>query len=133
MRPFPAAVGCLVLSVGLLFGDENPRGNDPALPSAAQRDVDFRRDVQPIRARACVACHGAAKQRGGLRLDDGAAALKGGNTGAVIVPGQAGKSRLLLLVAGLNAELKMPPEGKPPLSAEEVGLLRAWIEQGAKW
>jgi len=121
-----AALGCLVLFAGLLIGDDKPRPDTkPA--------VDFRGDVQPILARSCVACHGAAKQRGGLRLDDGAAALKGGNSGAVLLPGKAGESRLLRFVAGLDPELKMPPEGKPPLSGEEIGVLRAWIDQGAKW
>jgi hypothetical protein len=124
----PAVVGCLVLSTGLLCGDERTRASPPA-----KQVVDFRGDVQPIFARSCVACHGAAKQRGGLRLDDGAAALKGGNSGVVIIPGKAAESRLLQLVAGLNAELRMPPEGKPPLAAKEVGILRAWIDQGAGW
>src|SRR5262249_8250757 len=48
-------------------------------------------------------------------------------------PGDPAHSRLLTLVAGLDPELKMPPEGRPALTPEEVGRLRAWIEQGAKW
>src|SRR2546423_1812508 len=117
MRRYPAAVGCLVLFASLLPGEGKSHGGENALPPAAKRVVGFRRDVRPILARNCVACHGAAKQRGGLRLDEGAAGLKGGNSGAVIVPGKAAASRLLRLVAGLDPDLKMPPEGKPPLSA----------------
>ena len=75
--------------------------------------------------------HGSAKTKGGLRLDDAKSALAGGDSGPVILPGaKAAESKLLRLVAGLDPELKMPPEG-PALSAADVGKLRAWIEQGA--
>src|SRR5262249_23197353 len=77
--------------------------------------------------------HGPQKQRGGLRLDGRDSALRGGDSGPVLKPGDAAGSRLLLLVAGLDRERKMPPEGKTPLTAEQVGGLRAWIEQGVKW
>jgi hypothetical protein len=103
------------------------------LPPAADRPVDFARDVRPILDRACTFCHGRAKQRGGLRLDDGAAAMRGGDRGAAIQPGDAAHSRLLLAVAGLDPDVKMPPKGRDPLTPEQVGVLRAWIEQGAKW
>jgi hypothetical protein len=103
------------------------------LPPPAARTVDFARDVQPILQRACTSCHGAEKQRGGLRLDDGEAALKGGNTGAVLKPGNSAASRLVQLVAGLDPDTKMPPARGKELSAAEVGLLRAWIDQGAAW
>ena len=103
------------------------------LPPASGKAIDFERDVRPIFVAACVSCHGAAKQRAGLRLDDGAEALKGGNSGQVLKPGDAAGSRLFLMVAGLDAETKMPPEGKKPLSKDELAILRAWIEQGAKW
>jgi hypothetical protein len=95
--------------------------------------VDFGRDVRPILARSCLPCHGPSKQRGGLRLDRAKAALEGGDSGPVIKPGDAAHSRLVILTAGLDPEKKMPPPGKPPLSAAEVELLRVWIDQGAKW
>jgi hypothetical protein len=103
------------------------------LPPATKRPIDFVKDVQPIFQRACIGCHGPEKQRSGLRLDDGAAALKGGNSGPAFKPGDAAASRLLTLVAGLDPKLRMPPGDRKPLSVEEVGHLRAWIEQGAKW
>jgi hypothetical protein len=104
-----------------------------ALPPAAKGKIDFAKDVRPILATACLSCHGPDKQRGGLRLDDGTAALRGGNGGAVIKPGDATGSRLLALVAGLDPEGRMPPKEKPSLTEEQVGVLRAWIEQGASW
>jgi mono/diheme cytochrome c family protein len=103
------------------------------LPPAASRSIDFTRDVEPILAQTCLSCHGPQKQRGGLRLDGRDSALRGGDSGPVLKPGDAAGSRLLLLVAGLDRERKMPPEGKTPLTAEQVGVLRAWIEQGVKW
>jgi hypothetical protein len=103
------------------------------LPPPAARTVDFVRDVQPIIQRACLSCHGAQKQRGGLRLDDGEHALKGGNSGAVLKPGHSAGSRLVQLVAGIDPDMKMPPGKGKELSAAEVGLIRAWIDQGAVW
>src|SRR5688500_345117 len=115
----------------LLFADDT---RPPArLPPAAKGPVDFARDIEPIFAKNCLKCHGLEKQRGGLRLDEAKAALAGGNSGPVVHPGaKAAESRLLHLVAGLDPDAKMPPEG-PPLSAGDVGTLRAWIEQGATW
>ena len=105
----------------------------PVLPPAASRDIDFVRDIQPIFRTRCHACHDAAKQRGGLRLDLKSAALKGGESYApAIVSGKSADSPLVRFVAGLEEGLLMPPEGER-LSAEQIGLLRAWIDQGAKW
>ncbi|HEY1380580.1 MAG TPA: DUF1549 domain-containing protein, partial [Gemmataceae bacterium] len=111
---------------------------DPApkreLPPAAAGAVEFATQVRPILEKNCLKCHGPEKQKGGLRLDSHAALLAGGNSGPAVVPGpKAAESRLLKAVAGLDPDLKMPPDGKTPLTAAEVGTLRAWVEQGAKW
>ncbi len=103
------------------------------LPSPAARPIDFVKDIQPIFAQACLKCHGPAKQRGGFRLDVKTAALKGGdNVAPAILPGKSAESPLVQFVAGLDADTKMPPQGTP-LSPEQVGLIRAWIDQGAEW
>jgi hypothetical protein len=130
----PGAILILLLSLPGIPGPaaERPKGDTGKLPLAAKGRIDFRRDIQPIFARACLACHGGRKQRGGLRLDVRQAALEGSDSGPVIRPGDAANSRLLHVVAGLDPQTKMPPEGKP-LTAAEVGRLRAWIEQGAPW
>ena len=105
----------------------------PLLPPATSREIDFVRDIQPIFRARCLSCHDGAKQRGGLRLDLKSAAFKGGETFApAIIPGKSADSPLVRLVAGLEEGLQMPPEGER-LSSEQVGLLRAWIDQGAKW
>src|SRR5262249_17345495 len=91
-------VGCLgLLAVGALRAEEKARPDLSKLPPAAARTIDFPRDIQPILARSCLTCHGPEKQKGGLRLDDADAALKGGNSGPVIKPGDAAQSRLLHL------------------------------------
>ncbi len=101
------------------------------LSPAATRPIDFTRDVQPIFEASCWSCHGAKNQESGFRLDDRAAALQGGDHGRVIVPGKSAESILIHAVASLHDELKMPKKGEK-LTAEQVGVLRAWIDQGAK-
>jgi mono/diheme cytochrome c family protein len=103
-----------------------------ALTSPAMAAVDFDRDVKPIFAKHCAACHGAGKQKGGLRLDRRADALTGGDSGAAIAPGKPADSPLLKRVTSADPAERMPPKGDP-LSPAQVATLRAWIEQGAKW
>lgn len=102
------------------------------LPLPVARKVDFVRDVQPILADRCYVCHGPDKQQNDLRWDVKAAALRGGLSGPAILPGKSAESRMIHLVAGLEKGLVMPQKGEP-LSPEQIGLLRAWIDQGAQW
>jgi hypothetical protein len=102
------------------------------LPPSADRKVDFQSDIKPLFESRCTMCHGAQQQLSGLRLDRRDDALKGGYSGVVIQPGSSARSRLVRLVSGAVEKLVMPPVGAP-LSKEEIGLLRAWIDQGAEW
>jgi mono/diheme cytochrome c family protein len=103
------------------------------LPPPATRDIDFAADVQPIFAASCLQCHGDEKQKGGLRLDRRDDVLKGGDAyGPSIIPGDSGASPLIRIVAGLDEDMMMPQKGDS-LTAEQIGVLRAWIDQGAKW
>jgi len=104
----------------------------PTLPPAATSEVDFARDVAPVLKRNCQGCHGAAMQQSGFRLDDGPAALKGGYGGAAILPGKSADSPMILRAAGAKGVPVMPPAGRR-LTAAEVGILRAWIDQGARF
>src|SRR5262245_52493494 len=96
-----------------------------AAPLAAAEPVDYLRDVKPIFTRHCTECHGAAKQRSGLRLDTAAGALQGGNSGPAVVPGKANDSRLVRAVSGADDVKVMPPK-EPRLNAQQIALLRAW-------
>ncbi len=104
-----------------------------AVAAPAPVVVDFARDIQPIFAGRCYECHGDQKQKSGFRLDDKAVALRGGESGKpAVVPGNSAGSHLIQLVTGANPDDVMPQKGER-LSAEQIGLLRAWIDQGAKW
>jgi ankyrin repeat protein len=96
----------------------------------APRQVDFGRDIQPIFKTHCIGCHGPSLQSNGLRLDRRSDAMRGG-TIAVIGPGNAAASRVYLRLIGNEYGLQMPPTGA--LSAEEIEIIKAWIDQGAIW
>lgn len=149
------------------------------LPAAAkQENLTYEKDILPLLKESCVGCHGDRKQKGDLRLDSLEAALKGGEHGKAVVPGEAAKSSILFAAAQVNDKIAMPPkkggrggpggpggggpggpggpggdkqppapgpdgQGGPqgggrggprakPLTADQVALVRAWIEQGAK-
>jgi hypothetical protein len=126
----------LLSGFGLFFSNsqaqEGGLAEKTTFPPAATRKVDFRRDIQPLFSQHCYRCHGPDLQLSGLRLDQRQAALAGGNSGAVIEPANSAASKLIQLVAGSEKGKVMPPEGER-LSAEQVILLRAWIDQGADW
>ena len=117
---------------GMLFAALAIAADTPPLPPAAKIQTDFSRDIEPIFARKCIACHGAAQAMNGLRLDNPEAALKGGYSGPAIVAGASADSKLIHRVASTKKDFAMPPAGAP-LTAAEVGILRAWIDQGARW
>jgi mono/diheme cytochrome c family protein len=108
---------------------------DPAqLPPPADRPVSFTADIQPIFEKTCLQCHGPERPRSGFRLDNRESALQGGDLGVDILPGDSAGSPLIHYVARLVEDMEMPPEGRgDPLTPDEVGLLRAWIDQGAQW
>ena len=124
-------LGTLCGALACLLAGTPLRAADVALPPAAKTKIEFARDIEPLLAKRCLACHGAQQQMSGLRLDQKEAALKGGAAGVDILPGKSADSRLIRLVAGLDQKF-MPPMGAH-LTAEEVGLLRAWIDQGVEW
>lgn len=99
------------------------------LPPAASGKVDYEKDVKPLLAQNCYACHGAEVQQSGLRLDQRQNALRGGDYGPVIVPGKGGESKLIHRLVNGDGGMQMPPSGA--LLPEEIGVLRAWIDQGA--
>ena len=122
----PAAVALMLAMTMAVTAEEG----EP--PPVAKKQVDFARDIRPIFAARCIKCHGPEKQESGFRVDRRDVLLEGGALGEpAVVPGDSGKSHLIFLVAGADEDFVMPPEGDR-LSATQVGLLRAWIDQGAK-
>ncbi len=104
-----------------------------SVPSTAVDDIDYIRQVQPLLAKYCANCHGAKKQFGGLRLDTGKAILKGGNSGPAVVPGTGADSLLMIALRGGNDEIQaMPPKKEAQPTKDELALLKAWVDGGAK-
>lgn len=105
-----------------------------ALGARSALASDFATDVGPVLAARCLGCHGPDKRKGGLRLDEGPAALAGGDSGPVIKPRDSASSPLYRLVAGQVEGELMPPDGKGErLTARELAALRRWIDDGAVW
>ncbi len=102
------------------------------LPPASARRVDFVKDVQPLLRKHCFECHAEGNEEAGVNLGVRQRVREGGDRGPVLIQGDSAHSRLIHLVAAIDPDDVMPPEGKR-LSKEEIGLLRAWIDQGAKW
>ena len=103
------------------------------LPPPVDRQIDFVKDIQPIFANNCYECHGPKKQEHDLRLDQKTTASRGGESGPAFVAGKSAESLLIHAVAGLKADLARMPKKRDPLTTEQIGLLRAWIDQGADW
>ncbi len=93
--------------------------------------VDYARDVKSIFRERCYACHGALKQEAGLRLDTGALARTGGDSGTPILPGDAAHSPLIERISAIDESVRMPPEGKP-LTPDQISVLTRWVESGAE-
>ncbi len=135
------AVSALVLSFApapVLAADEKDKEKSAALPIADLKrtdTVDFQKEILPILKRSCTACHNATDHKGDLVLETPATILKGGESGPAVVAGKSGES-LLLKVAAHQAKPIMPPKNNkanaPNLKPEELGLLKLWIDQGAK-
>ena len=101
-------------------------------PATCEADADYERDIKPLFAKKCGACHSALAQEAELRLDAGSLIHEGGESGQVIVPGEAASSLLIERITAEDAADRMPPEGEgEPLTPEQVELVRSWIDGGA--
>jgi mono/diheme cytochrome c family protein len=122
-------VACLALSASLAAQSQLSPATQ--LPPAAAVRVNYDKDVKPLLAQNCYGCHGPSAQQGGLRLDLRQNALRGGDYGPVIIPGKSAESKLIKRVVDGDGGMQMPPTGA--LTADEIGILRAWIDQGAEF
>jgi len=108
------------------------------LPAAAAKTgVTYATDIKPIFDASCIKCHGEQKPKAKLRLDNLEGIVKGSENGKVVEPGNSAKSVLVHNVAHLGDEddFMPPPKNKmglKKLTDEQIGLIRAWIDQGAK-
>ena len=109
-------------------------------PAAAKKGVTFDTDIKPLFERSCFKCHGpeVEKPKGKFRAGTKENVLKGGGEGVAVVAGDVAKSPLMAMIAWAteDEDSYMPPKGNKAkiaqMTKEEIGLVRAWIEQGAK-
>ncbi len=140
LKALVAAVICLS-TVALSGADKDKKKAewDPAKlpPAAKQEGITYEKDIKPILEKSCVKCHSGEKPKSKYRIDSLAAAIKGGESGdAAIIPGNSAKSPLVAYISELVEDMEMPPTEKrdkyPALTKDQIGLIRAWIDQGAK-
>jgi hypothetical protein len=129
----------LAIPLGLALtatADDATPGTLP--PAADKQGVTFAADIKPLFDNSCTKCHSGDKPKGRLKLDTLEGVLKGGKEGKVLIAGNSAKSELVLRVAHLSKDDDdwMPPLHNRahigPLTPEQIGLIRAWIDQGAK-
>lgn len=141
-RPWHGEIGLVAVYSRALSADEvkqNFEAGVPASPNFEARlppvydgKVDFAKDIQPIFRKHCFECHSADHEDGGVNLGIRQRAFSGGHDGPIFAPGDSAHSRLIHLVAAIEKDAVMPPDSQG-LNPQEVGLLRAWIDQGAAW
>lgn len=101
------------------------------IATAQETPPDYARDVEPLLRKYCQGCHNAEEAEGQLRLDSYGALLKGGGRGPALLPGEAKLSRMIRVLKD-EAKPAMPPEDERQPTDEEIALLVAWIDAGAK-
>lgn len=107
-------------------------------PPSAKKDVTYATDIKPIFDKSCVKCHSGVKAKAKLQMDTLDGVLKGAKSGKVLKPGDSAESFIVKSVAHATKDNEewMPPlenrAGIKPLTPEQIGLIRAWIDQGAK-
>ncbi|HRI14425.1 MAG TPA: DUF1549 domain-containing protein, partial [Verrucomicrobiota bacterium] len=123
----------IVVGMGGLSSSSQAAIDLAKLPPAATGTVEFARQIEPLLSERCYSCHGAKKQESGLRLDQRDAALPGGDHGALLVPGKSAESLIVAVLAGAHSDLVQMPKKGDKLTPDQIGMIRAWIDQGADW
>lgn len=136
MNPTKLALAALAATFSLAAAVSAADAKLP--PPATKTGVTYAADIKPIFETSCVKCHSGKKPKAHLRLDSLAGVLKGSKEGKVVKPGDSAGSYLVKAVAHVTKDHDswMPPlknrAGIKPLTPAEIGLIRAWIDQGAK-
>ncbi len=126
---------------GSLLASLSLQAADPDIsklpPAAAKTGVTFDKDIKPLIETSCLKCHSGEKPKSKYSMETLESLIKGGSSKeAAIIPGKSDKSPLVWNIADLIEESEMPPLDKrekyPALTKDQIGLVRAWIDQGAK-
>jgi mono/diheme cytochrome c family protein len=132
-----AAIAATFAIVGVNRSAAAAAAADPKSPEAIKF---FEDKVRPILAQSCVGCHGAEKQKGGLRMDTREYLLAGAKeedkTHAVVVPGDPAKSQIIEAVEYKNEDIQMPPPKKnvsKKLPDDQIATLKEWVKMGVPY
>lgn len=125
-----------VLGLTLTMSLHADLGDAKKLPAPAKQKVEFEKDIKPLLEKSCTQCHSGEKPKGKYRTDTIENLLKASGDETAIIPGNSAKSPLVHYAADLVTDSEMPPKDKrdkfPALTKDQLSLLRAWIDQGAK-
>lgn len=127
----------LVLAAGIAHAADEGKPDLSKLPKAADKaGLTYEKDIKPIFEKSCVKCHSGEKPKGKYSMESLEAVIKGGKEGKGIVAGKSTESPVLLFSADAVVDMEMPPTDKrdkfPALTKDQLALVRAWIDQGAK-
>src|SRR2546421_3698357 len=123
------AISLILLVSGALFAAK-PQAPSQASAGKPAASVIFATQIRPILASRCYPCHGPDVQQHNLRMDSLQALLTGGINGKVVIPGDSQNSHIVRRLMGL--EQPQMPYGGPPLSPEQIDVIRKWIDEGAQ-
>lgn len=133
IKPLLGVVLAAGLAAATSLTDEAKIDLSKIPPPLKKQGVTYEKHIRPIIEKSCVKCHGPEKQKGRLRLDSLEWVLKGARGEPILVKGNSAKSKIIHMIARLDPDEAMPPEDHGnPLTKEQIGLFRAWIDQGAK-
>ena len=128
--------GILTCAIAAVAADKKPDISKLPAP-AAKTGVTWDKDIKPFIDTSCGKCHGGDKPKSKYRVDTKENFIKGGESDEkAVVSGKSAESLAVLYTADLVADMEMPPTDKrdkyPALTKDQIALLRAWIDQGAK-
>jgi hypothetical protein len=137
MKSILTTVTAFVLVAGLAQAADELKPNMAKIPKASDKTgLTYEKDIKSLFEASCVKCHSGEKPKSKYSMESLAAVIKGGKEGKGIVPGKSLESPVFLYSADSITEMEMPPTDKrdkyPALTKEQLGLVRAWIDQGAK-
>jgi mono/diheme cytochrome c family protein len=127
------SVVCFAHCLALALAAVGSQAAAADLPSPATQPIDFKRDLEWLFAERCYDCHGDKKQESGYRADNLADMLKGGDNGPSLVISNSAASILVQVLADTHEDISAMPRKKEKFTPEQIGLVRAWIDQGAIW
>lgn len=127
----------LVLTGAVAFAADEVQVDVSKLPPPVKKEgVTYEKDIKPILEKSCVQCHSGDRPKSRYDMTTREGVIKGGREVKAVKPGQSAQSPMVHYAADLVPEYEMPPVPKrdefPALKKEQIALLRAWIDQGAK-